>query len=187
MAYPGHPGPSPEPLPGPSPRPPGPGSYRPPGTVPDGHPQGPLGMPSRDRGSQGSHPGNPDPGSPIPPPGPIPDPVREGPGPLGMGSGTPSWRRNFRPGSRSIRGRKFTPREPPEPLPGTPPGRVRNPSPEGPEPPSRRVVPGPVRSPNRPRKKVEKSALPGCPDPPDFPMSRGRKHWSHFAPKKTLI
>ena len=77
-AYPGLSRTPPQAIPDPSPGHPGPGSYRPSWDRPGGHPQGPLGMSNRDRGSQGSHPGNPDPGPSVPPPGPIPDPVREG-------------------------------------------------------------------------------------------------------------
>ncbi len=138
MAYPGHPGPSPEPLPGPSPRPPGPGSYRPPGTV--------LGPGSGGPGTRDPRTGDPGiaiPGTPIQDPrSPRQDPSRTRSGrvldPWGWGPGPHPGDEIFDPDRGRSEVENLPPGRPrnpsPEPLPdgsGTPPRRVRNHPPGG--------------------------------------------------------
>ena len=99
-----------------------------------------------------------------------------------MRSGTSSWRRNFRPGSRSIRGRKFTPRN-----------RVRDPSPEGPGTvpdgpgtPPREGGSGDGSEPEPTPKKSRKKCPPRGQEPPGLPHVSGSKTLVTLCPEKNV-
>jgi hypothetical protein len=99
-----------------------------------------------------------------------------------MRSGTSSWRRNFRPGSRSIRGRKFTPRgrvreasrRVREPLPGGVPEAI----PEGGS--------GTGSEPEPTPKKSRKKCPPRGQDPPGLPHVSGSKTLVTLCPEKNV-